>query len=120
MRRFEVLKTPEGCAVRELPDELSRVTIPRKPSPTVNYTAQQLLDFMFTDGAESTFISGRVAEYEYGSQFWRRRQKYLRMWPRLAADSAQACPARQGRHLVHLRQNARKLERWLRLDRTID
>jgi hypothetical protein len=62
MRRFEVLKTPEGFAVRELPDELSRVAIPRKPLPTVNYTAQQFLDFMFADGAESQFISGRVAE----------------------------------------------------------
>lgn len=62
MRRFEVLKTPEGCAVRELPDEQSRVTLPRKPSPTINYTARQFLDFMFADGAESAFISGRVAE----------------------------------------------------------
>jgi hypothetical protein len=62
MRRFEVLKTPQGYAVRELPDEQSRVAMPRKPLPTVNYTAQQFLDFMFADGAESQFISGRVAE----------------------------------------------------------
>ncbi len=62
MRRFEVLKTPKGCAVRELPDELSRVAMPRKPSPTVNYTAQELLDFMFAEGAGSQFISGRVPE----------------------------------------------------------
>jgi len=62
MRRFEVLKTPEGCAVRELPDEQSRVATPRKPLPTVNYTAQELLDFMFADGAGSQFISGRVVE----------------------------------------------------------
>jgi len=62
MRRFEVLKTPEGYAVRELPDENARVAMPRKPLPTVNYTAEQFLDFMFADGAESQFISGRVAE----------------------------------------------------------
>ncbi len=30
MRRFEVLKTPKGCAVRELPDELSRVAMPKE------------------------------------------------------------------------------------------
>lgn len=60
MRRFEVLRTPEGCAVRELPDAQSRVAIPRKPAQTVNYTAQQFLDFMFAEGAESQFISGRV------------------------------------------------------------
>ena len=62
MSRFEVLKTLEGYAVRELPDEQSRVAMPRKPLPTVNYTAQQLLDFMFADGAGSQFISGRVPE----------------------------------------------------------
>lgn len=62
MRRFEVLKTREGYAVRELPDEQSRVAMPRKSPPTVSYTAQQLLDFMFGGGADSQFISGRVAE----------------------------------------------------------
>jgi hypothetical protein len=60
MRRFEVLKTPEGYAVRELLEGFSAA--PRKPNKTVIYTAQELLDFMFTDGANSQFISGRVAE----------------------------------------------------------
>ena len=62
MRRFEVLKTPEGYTVRELPDEQSRVAIPRKSLPAVSYTAQQFLDFMFAGGAGSQFISGRVVE----------------------------------------------------------
>jgi hypothetical protein len=62
MRRFEVLKTPGGCAVRELPDEQVTAAMPRKPLPSVNYSAQQFLDFMFTDGAGSKFISGPVAE----------------------------------------------------------
>jgi hypothetical protein len=60
MSRFEVLKTPEGYAVRELHEGFSAA--PRKPLPTVNYTAQELLDFMFAGGAESQFVSGRVAE----------------------------------------------------------
>jgi hypothetical protein len=60
MRRFEVLKTPAGYAVRELHEGFSAA--PRKPLPTVNYTAQELLEFMFADGAGSKFISGRAAE----------------------------------------------------------
>jgi hypothetical protein len=60
MRRFEVLKTPKGYAVRELLEGFS--SAPRKPLPTVNYTAQELLEFTFADGADSQFISGRVPE----------------------------------------------------------
>jgi hypothetical protein len=60
MRRFEVLKTPEGYAVRELHGGWSAA--PRKPNPVVIYTAQELLEFMFADGADSQFISGRAAE----------------------------------------------------------
>jgi hypothetical protein len=60
MRRFEVCKTSAGYAVRELHEGFSAA--PRKPLPTVNYTAQELLEFMFADGAGSKFISGRAAE----------------------------------------------------------
>lgn len=62
MRRFEVLKTREGYAVRELPDEQSWSAAPRKPLPAVNYTAQELLDFMFADGVDSQFIPQHAIE----------------------------------------------------------
>jgi hypothetical protein len=61
MTRFEVLKTPEGYAVRELPEEQSMTAMPRKSRP-VSYTAQQLLDFMFTEGVGCKFIPGPVAQ----------------------------------------------------------
>jgi len=62
MRRFEVLKTPEGYTVRELPDEQSWSATPKEPLRTRPCTAQELLEFMFADGADSQFISGRVFE----------------------------------------------------------
>jgi hypothetical protein len=60
MCRYEVLKTPEGYAVRLLHEGFSAA--PRKSNPAVIYTAQELLEFMFADGADSQFISGRVLE----------------------------------------------------------
>jgi hypothetical protein len=39
MRRFEVLETPEGGAVRELPDEQSRVATVRKPPSDRNVSS---------------------------------------------------------------------------------
>jgi len=62
MRRFEVVKTPDGYTGRELPDEQSFSAAPRKPSPVAKYTAQALLDFMFADGIDSQFIPRRVVE----------------------------------------------------------
>lgn len=59
MRQFKLLKTREGYALQELPDEQSFSAAPRKPLPASSYTAQELLDFVFlTAWTLSLFLGG--------------------------------------------------------------
>jgi hypothetical protein len=59
MREFNVvLKTPDGCTVRELGCNSSSTAAPPKPLQEFKCSAQGLLDFMFSaEGAGSMFYS---------------------------------------------------------------
>ncbi len=62
----------------------------------------------------------RISRREYGRQFRSRRPEHLRMWARMAISQAQGASTRQGRPFMQLRQDARKMERWMRLDGKVD